>query len=1024
MLPTRHLIALLSLVLLPATAAAQLVNGNFEAGFLDGLALGWSKFGTGRLEGRDDGNNRTQGVADVPASGQCGVYQQVSAIPGSTIRARVRTLSGNVQLFASVGVANDGGTNPSTALYSSEYNGSTGQMLQVELVAINPQVTLFLRVRNASTQSALPHYVEFDDASVEMVLPSPTPTFTATRTMTVTATPTPGADCYRSNDVFGNLADLRSLAYARAGVRQQLLSSRDPSGGNADAGHFQGQISLDGRTWDVMADLTGPGALVRAWMTGFDAGARLRIYVDHPTVPAVDCTVSSFYGACQNFRSPFAGYSTGGYYNYLPIVFTQSCRVLAEHTTPFGMYWQLNVLQFDSAAGLRPYSNPLHNEDQMKMLSAQAQANALGGDPKPPSPQAITDQGTISIPRGQTVTLWQEEGSGMVSQLWVNPQPATDDVIQNVWLQASWDEETLPSIRSPLGDFFGCNYGWRDFRALVVGMTADRWLYCFLPMPFERGARIEIRNDSAVAVLNLPYRVVHEPLLCRDDHLLRLHAAFRVQTSDSNDYCILLDTGGSGHYIGCVAGMGYAGGGGPAYGFLEGDEFMWIDGETQASLAGTGTEDYFNCGFYYRDGPATRPYHGCTFKDDITQRVSTYRFHLTDPVPFRTRFRLGFEIGGYLGSGLVGQYRSTCFYYRRHIYEAPPLEWSGGARVAGWPGVFLAGEFSSLAEFNRFRVYRSNAAGETGTLLGDQLIDPVYTDTAPPAVALAFYAFRAVSPEGFETTDPAFSLAPNVSLRNALTNADFESPSGFPNGVAFGWSGYPTSQNFSSESSVVRNGRNAQKISDWSGATRALYQSVSVAPGTDLIGGIFVRHSRANSNAVIEVGLDPTGGNNPNSTNVRYRRVENRSGWVFGNVQTTSQADRVTFFVRGRNAGDTDDWYFDDAVLVEISDPSLAAPSGLRATVQGGCVDLSWNNPSAVSFAVARIYRSTQPGTLGPRIADGITSGSFRDCSGALDTTYYYTVRAFHTTGRESANRDPVTVRTGSNESPPLLSSY
>jgi hypothetical protein len=332
--------------------------------------------------------------------------------------------------------------------------------------------------------------------------------------------------------------------------------------------------------------------------------------------------------------------------------------------------------------------------------------------------------------------------------------------------------------------------------------------------------------------------------------------------------------------------------------------------------------------------------------------------------------------------------------------------------VNGWPGgIFLASAISETPGFVGSRVYRSTSPGVPGSVVADRLVDPVFTDSSPPPESLIYYTFRGQSPDGFETSNTGLSVAPNAVLQNRIVNAEFESPNGFPGGVAYGWSGYPDNRGFGGDGYFPHSGIWCQKLSDWYPTVRALYQRVAVTPGADVIGGIFVKHTLPYLGNLVEVGIDPTGGTDPNAPSVIYQTNENRRTWTFTALRTVSQADHVTLFVRTSNNGaGTDEWFFDDAILIETSDPSLPAPTGLEVSAGGGpgCLSLSWGNPAHPEFAVARLYRSESPDELGVLVADGITAGSFQDCGLSLGKQVYYTVRAFYYSGRESANLDQV----------------
>jgi hypothetical protein len=105
---------------------------------------------------------------------------------------------------------------------------------------------------------------------------------------------------------------------------------------------------------------------------------------------------------------------------------------------------------------------------------------------------------------------------------------------------------------------------------------------------------------------------------------------------------VLLETTGRGHYVGTVYSahqmeMGW---------FGEGDDFFFIDGAEYPQLRGTGTEDYFNDAWGFR--AHCKPYSGVTLYDGVFpgDRVTAYRWHIADPIPFRSSLRVEMEHRG------------------------------------------------------------------------------------------------------------------------------------------------------------------------------------------------------------------------------------------------------------------------------------------------------------------------------------------------------------------------------------------
>jgi hypothetical protein len=81
--------------------------------------------------------------------------------------------------------------------------------------------------------------------------------------------------------------------------------------------------------------------------------------------------------------------------------------------------------------------------------------------------------------------------------------------------------------------------------------------------------------------------------------------------------------------------------------FGEGDDWFYVDGEKEASLAGTGTEDFFSDAWGLQDQQSL--YTGTTAAGGFTMgdRASAYRWQITDPIPFEKSLHAEIEHSGW-----------------------------------------------------------------------------------------------------------------------------------------------------------------------------------------------------------------------------------------------------------------------------------------------------------------------------------------------------------------------------------------
>jgi hypothetical protein len=282
----------------------------------------------------------------------------------------------------------------------------------------------------------------------------------------------------------------------------------------------------------------------------------------------------------------------------------------------------------------------------------------------------------FNVPAGATHVLMDAEGPGVITHIWVTflgpephgwaPQGSADH--QELMLRMYWDGDPRPAVEAPVGDFFANCFGKRtEVLSMPVIVEGGDSYNAFWRMPFRKSARIEIENQSGKPLSLLYYNIDWIKLDKLPKDTPYFYAQYRQEypVRKGEDY-LLLETKGKGHFVGAVLGVRMRS---PAW-FGEGDEKIYIDGETTASIWGTGTEDYFLSAWGLER--TLTPYFGVPFFDQRTigGHVSSYRWHLYDPVVFNTGIKVTLEHMGWMSEDENPDYKATSWNEREDDYAS------------------------------------------------------------------------------------------------------------------------------------------------------------------------------------------------------------------------------------------------------------------------------------------------------------------------------------------------------------------
>ena len=548
-----------------------------------------------------------------------------------------------------------------------------------------------------------------------------------------------------------------AVAPLPAGVHVVQPSSHDLMGGNVDGGSYGGPITTGGipptyvRREDggyVLLDVQRPGCLVREWMTanvanqGDLAGyGRLQLFIDGEDRPRVDVPAPDFFaGRDARFPRPLVGdqaASSGGNYSYVPVCFARSLKLrVTGSPSDAGGWWQSTLL-------LAPAGTPV---ESFRGADARAAAGALAHTGAAPARRPRI-RASRALKAGDTVRIARVRGKGTLRYLRFRVAPFDAATLAGVSLRVAADGASRPQIDVPLGALFGDGLEVRDIHAAAFGMAPKLGEgYFALPVPYRRGATISLAASH-------PARVSLDGWIGRPaPREGTLYGERHETTTALGDDVRVLDTDGSGRLASLVLDVLDGGplSGGAQY-FMEGDERVQVDGARSPAIYGTGTEDAFNGGFYYRNGAFTLPTHGAgplaaTTNGDSAQ--SQYRVFGADGVRWSSGLRFGIEHGG--GDERADRrYAVTTFSYR-----APATLSRTDSVALGDAQARGAHAFAGAVEPRPLTAYFEGER-DGNTPVSTVVVGGFYYP-APPAEA---------SPEGFTADGAGFAAPISVTLR-------------------------------------------------------------------------------------------------------------------------------------------------------------------------------------------------------------------------------------------------------------------
>lgn len=312
---------------------------------------------------------------------------------------------------------------------------------------------------------------------------------------------------------------------------------------------------------------------------------------------------------------------------------------------------------------------------------------------------------------GETKVLMDVDDAGIITRMWFTIQDRSPQMLRSLKIEMFWDGAEKPAVSAPFGDFFGNGLGRMVAHESELFSSAEgRSFNCFIPMPFKTGAKVAVTNEGDTDLDMLFYDINFVKLNNWDEDNLYFHCFWNRDTATTPgvDYTILPKVEGKGRFLGVNFGVMAN----PVYQkswWGEGEVKMYLNGDGEfPTLIGTGTEDYI--GTAWGQGDFINRYTGCPVADTEKDHWTFYRYHIPDPVFFKSDIQVDIQpMGGNMknrviemldkGADLIPVSIQDGQIFTGLMDSVPPVDLKNDDLMNGWTNFYRSDDWSSTAYF-------------------------------------------------------------------------------------------------------------------------------------------------------------------------------------------------------------------------------------------------------------------------------------------------------------------------------------
>ncbi len=458
---------------------------------------------------------------------------------------------------------------------------------------------------------------------------------------------------------------------------------------NDDYTQFSGIDSSSGRKEYILFDTDGPGTVVRWWMTFAGAGANkgiVRVYIDNNPVPVLEDSVLRIVGGdlltappLSTSVSPLTDPSMRGYNLYLPLPYSQHCRItyqcdsirITSNSRKPSIYY--NICYRTYTKGTRVVSLSKDELINASVLIKKTNELLLKPDSIANSGNTSSCSKNTDINGVDSTFIEIRHKNSAICKISLKLKAFdTEYALRSTVLKITFDG--IQTIWVPAGDFFGTAY---------KKTTSSTWESCVDDsMKMESYWLMPFRRNCVISLVNYGNQVVKAEISVKlTDYKWNKNSMYFGASWHEYHQIITAGakvTGGSGMHrdinFANIRGQGvYAGDAVAVFNTVdawwgEGDEKIFVDGESFPSSIGTGTEDYYGYAWcrpeLFSHPFIAQPSGSGNFHPGLTINI---RYRNLDAIPFRSSISSNIELWHWLPA--VINYALTTYWYVKPPYE-------------------------------------------------------------------------------------------------------------------------------------------------------------------------------------------------------------------------------------------------------------------------------------------------------------------------------------------------------------------